>query len=56
MKNAIKNLLGNKFSKEEGIKLINEHFKYLSEKEKLLVSSYVYPRRIGDYELPNHIQ
>ncbi len=48
-------LLKSGITKEEGEKLLREDNK-LTDNEKLLIHSYVYPRRIGDYELPSHIQ
>ncbi len=54
VKDCIEYLLKNKIGPKEGEKLIRESQK-LSDDEKLLIYSYCYPRKIGDYELPKFI-
>lgn len=50
-----KYLLENGIGKDEGEKILRES-KKLDIQEKRLIYSYCYPRHIGDYELPLHIQ
>lgn len=59
MANSIKEyvdyLINNKIGKEEGAKLIGSCEK-LSKDEKNLIYAYVYPRVLGDRELPSRVQ
>ena len=54
IKECVSYLLKNNIPEEKGRVLIGQSEK-LGDDEKIVVCSYCYPRRIGDYELPNHI-